>query len=120
MGWSPRVGFSLARWTISCWVSWSSGGRPVWRCGEVQAPATSRRCQRGSVSGWTKKQDQRDLGSARLTAASSAQSAGSSLGHGVWRRRTVRWWRRTRISRSLAASPRAISLSSWMERHSVR
>jgi hypothetical protein len=34
--------------------------------------------------------------------------------------RTVSWWRSTRISRSLAASPRAISLSSWMERHSVR
>jgi hypothetical protein len=31
-----------------------------------------------------------------------ARSAGSSLGHGVWRRRTVSWWRRTRISRSLA------------------
>jgi hypothetical protein len=48
-----------------------------------------------------------------LTAASRARSAGSSLGHGVWRRRT-------RISRSLAASPRASRASSWMERHSVR
>jgi hypothetical protein len=27
------VGFSLARRMISCWMSWSSGGRPVWRPG---------------------------------------------------------------------------------------
>jgi hypothetical protein len=33
MRWWPRRGFSLARWTISCCTSWSSGGRPAWRCG---------------------------------------------------------------------------------------
>jgi len=32
----------------------------------------------------------------------------------------VSWWRRTRISRSLAASQRASSTSAWMKRHSVR
>jgi hypothetical protein len=32
-------GFSLARRTISCWVCWSSGGRPVPWCGSVHAPA---------------------------------------------------------------------------------
>ena len=31
-------GFSLARRTISCWVCWSSGGRPVGWCGSVHAP----------------------------------------------------------------------------------
>lgn len=30
---------------------------------------------------------------------------------GVWRRRTAGWWHRTRISRSLAASPRTRSMS---------
>jgi hypothetical protein len=55
----------------------------------------------------------------RLTAASSARSAGSNLGRGTWRRRTVSCWRRTRISRSLAVSPRASNTSSWMDRHSV-
>ena len=50
-----------------------------------------RRCQPNSVSGWTNKQDQRARGSPRLTAASRARSAGSSLGHGVWRRSTMSW-----------------------------
>ena len=39
-----------------------------------------RRCQRSSVSGLTKKQDRRVRGRMRLIAASSAWSAGSSLG----------------------------------------
>jgi hypothetical protein len=26
-------GFSAAKRTISCWMSWSSDGRPLWRCG---------------------------------------------------------------------------------------
>src|SRR6266536_2301585 len=47
--------------------------RPVWRCGSVHAPATSRRCQRSRVSGVTRKHDQRALGSTRLTAASRAR-----------------------------------------------
>jgi hypothetical protein len=59
-------------------------------------------------------------GSMRLIAVSRARSAGSSLGRGTWRRRTVSWWRSTRISRSLAASPRLYRVSSWMVRHSVR
>jgi hypothetical protein len=46
--------------------------------------------------------------------------AGSSRGGGVWRQSTASWWRRTRISRSLAASPRASWVKSWMERHNVR
>jgi hypothetical protein len=45
---------------------------------------------------------------------------GSSPGRGTWRRRTLSWWPSTRSSRSLAASPRARSPSSWIERHSVR
>jgi len=75
---------------------------------------------RSSVSGLTNKHDQRDLGSTRLTAASSARSAGSSLGRGSWRRSTVSWWRSTSSSKSLAASPRASSTSSWTERQTVR
>ena len=63
---------------------------------------------------------QRARGRTRLTAASSARSANASLGRGTWRRSTASWWRRTRISKSLAASPRASSTSSQMERHSVR
>jgi hypothetical protein len=42
------------------------------------------------------------------------------LGSGSWRRSTVSWWRSTRSSRSLAASPRASSTSSWTERQTVR
>jgi hypothetical protein len=110
----------VARRTINSCMSWSSRGRPVWRCGSVQASATRRRCQPSSVSGLTRKQDHTDLGSMRLTAASSARSAGSNRGREIWRRRTLSWWRSTRISRSLAASPRASSTSACMERHTAR
>src|SRR5215211_4765014 len=65
------------------------------------------------------KADQRDRGKARLMAVSSARSVGSGLGRGVWRRSTASWWRRTKISSSLAASPWASRAGSWMERHSV-
>jgi hypothetical protein len=41
------------------------------------------------VSGFTKKHDQRERGSARLSAAIRARSAGSSLGREICRRRTV-------------------------------
>src|SRR6266568_1448691 len=77
-------------------------------------------CQRSSVSGFTKKHDQRERGSARLSAASTARSAGWSLGRATWRRSTASWWRSTRISRFLAVSPRASRTGSWMERQSVR
>jgi hypothetical protein len=46
-------------------------------------------------------------------------SAGSNLGRGTWRRSTASWWRRTRISRSLAASPRTSRASNWMVRQSM-
>jgi len=48
----------------------------------------TRRCQRSSVSGLTRKHDhdQRARGRTRLTATSSARSANSSLGRGTWRR----------------------------------
>jgi hypothetical protein len=70
--------------------------------------------------GLDKKQDQRERGRARLNAASGARSAGWGLGRATRRRSTVSWWRSTRISKSLAASPRASRTSSWMERHSAR
>jgi hypothetical protein len=44
----------------------------------------------------------------------------SSRGRGVLRRSTLSWWRSTRISRSLAASPRASNVSSWTKRHNMR
>jgi hypothetical protein len=80
--WSPQRGFSLAKRTISCCSSWSRGGRPGRRCGEVQLPATSRRCQRSSVCGVTKNHDQRVPGKTRLMAASNTRSIGSSLERG--------------------------------------
>jgi hypothetical protein len=90
------------------------------RVGPRARPAMRRRCQRCSASGVTKKHDQRARGRTRLIAASRARSVGSSLGHGIWRRSTPSWWRSTKISKSLAASPRASVASSWMERQSVR
>src|SRR5215203_5989734 len=65
-----------------------------------------RRCHRSSVSGVTTKIDHRGLGRRRLSAASSARSRGWSRGRGCWRRRIASWWRRTRISTSLASADR--------------
>jgi hypothetical protein len=47
---------------------------------KVQRRATMRRCQRSSVSGRTRNTDQRARGSSRLSAASSARSAGLQPG----------------------------------------
>ena len=106
---NPAVGFPGPA------VAGPSGG-----AGRSRRRRTMRRCQPSSVSGCTNKHDQRELGSTQLTGPSSARSGGSSLRRGSWRRRTVRWWPSTRSSRSVAPSPRATRLSSWMERHSVR
>jgi hypothetical protein len=67
------------------------------------------------VSGLTKKKRPAGSGHPRLMAASSARSAGPGLGRAAWRRSTLSWWRRTRISRSLAASSSASRARSWME-----
>ena len=50
------------------------------------------------------------------------QGSVGGLQPGTWSlaAETTSWWRRTRSSRSLAASPRASSTSSWIVRHSVR
>ena len=76
-------------------------------------PAQQRRWrdEAAGPAGWG--QDAADRGE-------QARSAGSSLGREVFRRRMVSWWRRTRIFRSLAASPRGSRASSWMERHRVQ
>ena len=76
----PQRGFSRARRTISPWRSASCGRRPCPRRGKIHDPAIRWRCQRSSVSGLTKKQDQRDRGSTRLIAASRARSVGSKPG----------------------------------------
>jgi hypothetical protein len=83
------------------------------------SPATRRRCQRNSVSGFTKKHHQRTRGSARLTAASRAVGG-----------LEPRLWDLTTQHRQLMAQhqdlqildglARASSTSSWVERQSVR
>src|SRR6266540_5790559 len=103
----------LLQLLVQWWSPWSA-------VRVVQALATRRRCQRSSVSGLTRKHDQRERGRVRLSAASGARSAGWSLGRDTCRRSTASWWRSTRISRSLAVSPRASRTSSWMQRQSVR
>jgi hypothetical protein len=62
----------------------------------------------------------RQPGADASAATSLAAPRSTTSGRGVWQRSTASWWRSTRISRSLAASPRARSTSSWMERHSVK
>jgi hypothetical protein len=95
--------FSLASRRISA-TSWSSsGGRPPRLSGWVHLRVTSRRCHRRIVSGVTRKIDQRRRGSALLSTASSARSAGWNSGRLTWRRSTRSWWRSTAISTSWRA-----------------
>jgi hypothetical protein len=56
-------------------------------------------------------------GSFRLSTARSNRSCGSKRECGTCRRRIDIWCRRTRISNSLARSPRAISTTSSSNRH---
>jgi hypothetical protein len=83
---------------------WRSAGA---LCGYVQQRATSRRCQRSSVSGLTPKLAQAARGSERLSAASNARSAPVSVGRAACRRRIPSSWRRTRISSSFERRGRA-------------
>src|SRR6266536_5259012 len=60
---------------------------PRWRWSSFLV--TSRRCHRRIVSGVTRKLDQRQRGSALLSIASSARSAGWNSGRFTWRRNTL-------------------------------
>jgi hypothetical protein len=61
-------------------------------------------CQRWSVAGATSMPIRRRTGSSRPRAAIRARSAQVMCGRGVCHRSTASWWRRTRISISLAVS----------------
>jgi hypothetical protein len=65
---------------------------------------TKRRCHRRIVPGVTRKIDQWERGSPRLSAARIARSAGWNSARLTWRRSTLSWWRTTAISTSLACS----------------
>ena len=69
--------------------------------------------------GLTRKPDQREPDRARLNAASRAVGR-LEPGTCDLAAEHASWWRSTRSSKSLAASPRASRTSSWMERHSAR
>jgi hypothetical protein len=64
--------------TMSSTISSPSGGRPGprWARQRFHLLLESSRCQRSRVSGVTRKQRQRHLGSTRLSAARIARSAG--------------------------------------------
>ncbi len=75
-----RLEFSRASRSTSSVMPRLVLGRPTLRREYVQRRATSCRCQRKRVAGETRNDDQPDRGSERLSAASSARSAGLSLG----------------------------------------
>ena len=60
------------------------------------------------------------LGSSRASAARTARSAQDSLGVLTWRWSTATWWRRIRISASLARSDRASKASQPNTRSTAR
>jgi hypothetical protein len=76
----PQPGFSRASRTTSSRISSGVAGRPGRRCGYVQRRATSSRCQRKSVPGFTNNDDHAFRGNTRLNAANSALSAGVNRG----------------------------------------
>src|SRR6266540_2494151 len=83
----------LLRFLVGWWSPW-----PAVRVGpgagdQPPAPAQQR-------VGVDEEARQRARGSARLSAASRARSAGWSLGRAICRSSTASWWRSTRISRS--------------------
>ena len=84
---APR-GFSCASRTINSTVLIGSGGRPGLR-GWVHLRLTMARCQRSNVSGVTRNDRHADRGSARLSKASSARSAGRYSTRFTWRRSTA-------------------------------
>jgi hypothetical protein len=90
----------------------SIGGRPGRRCGYVQWQATSRRCQRRSVSGLTKNAPHERRGNTRLSAVSSNRSSDVNRGRFTCRRRIDSSCRNTKISSSFERSPRASSTTS--------
>jgi hypothetical protein len=96
-----------------------TGGRPDRRCGYVQWPATSRRCQRRIVSGRTRNTLHERRGSTRLNAASTSRACGSNRGRPTCRRRTDNSWRSTRISNSFERSPRASNTTSANSRQAT-
>jgi hypothetical protein len=71
--------------------------------------ATSRRCQRSSVSGLTKNACHERRGSTRLSAAKSSRSRGVNCGLLTCRRRIDSSCRNTKISSSFERSPRRSS-----------
>jgi hypothetical protein len=73
-----------------------------WGCqGRIYRQRTSRRCQRSNVPGVTSRLIRRGPGSSRAWAASTAQSARSSLGLGFCRHSTAISWHNTSSSASL-------------------
>jgi hypothetical protein len=98
----PSSGFSRARRSTRVRITGSIGGRPGRACGYVQCRSSSRRRQRNSVVGVTKKIDQRPRGSSRGNAASTARSAGCSCGRCICRRATATSCRSPSSSMSLA------------------
>lgn len=113
-------GFSRASRRIRWPTSSETGARPSRLCGYVQRLATSRRCQRSTVSGLTNSELQLARGSSRLAAASSARSACRSRGRPTCRRRTSSSWRSTMISNSLNSVERKQSATNSSTRRSAR
>jgi hypothetical protein len=109
----PQLGFSVAKRRISWRNSLAIGGRPVLvRLRYVQRRRTSCWCQHKSVLGRKRNERHSRRGRTRLSAASRARSAGSSLGRAISRLSTCSWWRSTRISISFDRSERSHSTSS--------
>ena len=91
-------------------------GRPRRRPGYVQWRDASRRCQASNVSGVTKNERHRVLGSRRLAAAKKARSAGRNAGRDTCRRSIASSWRSTTISSSLKSDERKRSNTSAITR----
>ena len=97
-------------------------GLPGVRRGYVQRRRTRSACQRSKVCGEMTRRSWRrcPLGSSRASAARIARSAQDSFGVPAWRWSTATWWRKIKISASLAWSERASKASQPNTRSTVK
>jgi hypothetical protein len=103
-----HTGGWCARWTRARRPA-GVAGRPGWAGWVVGHRVTSSGCQRKIVDGVMSSPTRRRIGSSRVRAAITARSVQLICGRGVGRWSTASWWRRRRISISLAVSDRVRS-----------
>ena len=99
---APQVGFSVAILRMSAMTSGSRGGRPCFFVQDFHFQMASKpwRCQRATVSGFTRIRLNSHLSQYRFNRIQKSRSRRRSFGRLTLRRRTASCWRSVRFSSS--------------------